>query len=101
MIDTWWMTNVVWYDGENAYVSKFILRYDIHSCMNPQDEVYIEDYFKGNGEILKYDRCYQIRNLEHINNLASYKDSDSLIERDQELYRAYTRWNEMMFGEED
>ena len=46
--------NVVWYDGCEAYVSKFIL--EINGVkITPRAMGKLESYIKGNGEILKVD----------------------------------------------
>lgn len=55
--------NVVWYDGVDAYVSKFILK------SNPeQAQGDLQDYWNRNGydgEVLKLDYLYSV-NLENI-----------------------------------
>lgn len=48
------MVNVVWYDGYDAYVSKFILETDKMSGVTPDAKERTEQYMSGNGEILKY-----------------------------------------------
>lgn len=74
--------NIVWYDGTDAYVSKYILK---SSPEHAQAD--LQDYWnkKGyDGEVLKLDYLYSV-NLE---NILSLKD---------EHPHMFRRFNEMYF----
>lgn len=91
MGDRWIMTNVVFYDGSDAYVSKFIIKADTdepYKSILPDSEIALEDYLRGNGEILKIDPLYTVT----LDNIISLKDCD-----DAELKCAYHRFKEMYF----
>ena len=91
MRDRWIMTNVVYYDGCDAYVSKFIIKADPDSPFNSilaESEMALEDYISGNGDILKIDPLYTV----NLDNIVALKDCD-----DEELKCAYARFNEMYF----
>ena len=91
MRDRWIMTNVVFYDGSNAYVSKFIIKADTDEPFRSilaESEIALEDYLSGNGEILKIDPLYTV----NLDNIIALKDCD-----DAELKCAYDRFNEMYF----
>lgn len=67
------MYNVVWYDGVDAYVSKFILKTD-----EEQAEKDISDFWsiKGyDGVILKIDMLYTV-NFENIISLKNGTNED-------------------------
>ena len=51
--------NVVWYDGSSAYVSKFILPHN-HGEISNGTLNRLEQYFEGNGDILKTDYLYPL-----------------------------------------
>ena len=93
------MTNVVWYDGQDAYVSKFIIKVD---RINPTDDWmptvestgFVGQYLSGNGEILKYDVLHTME-FDNIVALENYKDSK--YENEIEQYAAYCRFKEMYF----
>lgn len=79
------MYNVVWYDGVEAYVTKFVL---------PENEkkanIELLDWWtkKGfDGDILKLDRLYGVT-LENI---------IALRNGDKDIKRAYERFEEMYF----
>lgn len=80
----WYLVNVVWYDGVEAYVSKFILQDNDHE-LTKDSKNRTEEYLDGNGEILKFDICYALE----LKNIVAYKDSDH-----PEIYQ---RFEEMWF----
>ena len=80
----WYLVNVVWYDGVEAYVSKFILQCD-EGELTEDSKKRTEEYLDGNGEILKFDVCYAVK----LENIIAYKNSDH-----QEIYQ---RFEEMWF----
>lgn len=90
-MEKWYLMNVIWYDGYDAFVSKFIGK--IH---NFEGEVYatketikhIEKYLEGNGEVLKIDPLYSL----NFDNIIALKDSD-----DKEQVTAYNRFVEIYF----
>ena len=91
MKNTWLMVNAVFYDGQNAYVSKFIVKgddYDPFITINPDSEARIEEYLSGNGELLKIDILYSV----DFDNIIALKDAD-----EPELQCAYQRFKEMYF----
>lgn len=65
----WIMTNVVWYDGVNAFVTKFIVQSetdkekigtDQYWSVTKESERKIREYLDGNGEVLKIDPLYGV-----------------------------------------
>lgn len=62
----WYLINVVYYDGCDAYVEKFIgkvaeeARGKYRPYVTEDTENIIEEYLKGNGEILKFDPLYPL-----------------------------------------
>lgn len=60
------MYNVVWYDGEDAYVSKFVL--DTNKEQAEKDLCKLWSLNGYEGEILKIDQLYVV-NFENINAL--------------------------------
>ena len=87
----WVMTNVVFYDGINAYVSKFVIKADEDepfTLVNEDSMKKVADYLSGNGEILKVDILYAV----DFDNIVALKDAD-----DAELRCAYDRFKEMYF----
>ena len=87
------MTNVVWYDGSDAYVSKFIVEAKDYQVTEDSKKK-VEDYLSGNGEIVKYDVLHTME-FENIVALENYKDST--YENEIEQYAAYKRFQEMYF----
>ena len=81
----WYVVNVVWYDGVEAYVTKFVLQGDENYKISAKSKELTTEYLDGNGEILKFDVCYGIS----LENIVAYKDSDK-----EEIYQ---RFNEMWF----
>ena len=70
--------NVVWYDGYEAYVSKFILEHH-KGNITPSAMSKLEDYLKGNGEILKVDYRFSITFEDITKMIESTESSDKLI----------------------
>lgn len=94
-VNVWVMCNVVWYDGTDAFVSKFVLQYDrISEKITKESEGLVGQYLTGNGELLKIDVLYAI-DFESIAALKTYKDSKHNTEA--ELFTAYERFKEMWF----
>ena len=67
---TWMLTNVVWYDGVDAYVTKFVLKVDSNYSITTESKKLVKEYLDGNGEILKFDTCYAVT----WENIEAYKD---------------------------
>jgi len=83
----WWMCNVVWYDGCDAFVSKFILECELGG-ITEKSEGLLGQELNGNGELLKVDKLYPV-DLDNIIALKnSDKDSDVVI---------YNRFKNMWF----
>ena len=102
MKNTWWMTNVVYYDGSDAYVSKFVLKTttelneDGVECpkVTEESEGLLGQYLNGNGEILKVDLLYPV----DLDNIIALKDwDDAPQETINEMKAAYDRFKEMWF----
>lgn len=82
------LANVVWYDGVDSYVSKFILETDNGEVtMKARNKVI--DYLCGNGELLKIDILHTV----NLDTIFTYRDNIN-----DELKSAYTRFNIMYFG---
>lgn len=81
------VVNVVWYDGVDAYVSKFVLPCENGKVTDDGRKRCIK-YLDGNGKVLEFDSLYPIT----FDNLIAFKDSDDL-----ELQRAFDRYREMFF----
>ena len=81
--------NVVWYDGYEAYVSKFILEQnDGEITLRTKDK--LENYISGNGEILKVDFRYTIDFDTIIEMNESTASCDKLaIDRFKKMYFKY------------
>ena len=47
----WWMCNVVWYDGSDAFVSKFVLQADDEGITEDSKRK-VRTYLDGNGEVI-------------------------------------------------
>ena len=97
-MNKWYMTNVVWYDGSDAFVSKFILQTDMVCTaigeaefpdITKESQRKVREYLNGNGEALKFDPLYPV----------SFDEIVSLRNRDDqpELKTAYDRFKEMWF----
>ena len=96
MNNLWYMTNVIWYDGCSAYVSKFIVRADwvedVSSLLKypeltNESKQRVREYLDGN-EVLKFDPLYPV----DLDDILALKDSES-----DELAVAYNRFKEMWF----
>lgn len=87
-MNNWSLVNVVWYDGTDAYVSKFILRTEGHKKLTEESEGLLGQYLSGNGEILKTDILY---NLTFENIMAMEN------EEDVEKVTAFNMFKEMYF----
>lgn len=87
-MNNWSLVNVVWYDGSDAYVSKFILRTEGYEKLTEESEGLLGQYLSGNGEILKTDILY---NLTFENIMAMEN------EEDVEKVTAFNRFKEMYF----
>lgn len=86
-----YLMNVVYYDGVQAYVSKFIGRTKAEGewfVQTKETEVLIKKYLDGNGEVLKIDPLYCVS----LKNIIAMQDSE-----DPELRAAYMRFEEMWF----
>lgn len=66
--------NVVWYDGQSAYVSKFILLQN-HGEISKENLNRLEEYLKGNGDILKIDYLYPL-SFDNIKAMESCNDNE-------------------------
>ena len=84
----WWMCNVVWYDGSDAFVSKFVLQADDEGITEDSKRK-VRTYLDGNGEVLKFDRLYSV-DFDNILALRDYTEQP-------ELQTAYERFKEMWF----
>lgn len=82
--------NVVWYDGYEAYVSKFILEHH-DGNITPSAMSKLEKYLNGNGEILKVDYRHAIDFDDIIDLNESVATQDKL---------AVDRFKKMYFNEE-
>lgn len=82
--------NVVWYDGCEAHLSKFILEQN-GGKITPRAMGKIEKYINGNGEILKVDFRYTIDFDDIIEMNVSTASYDKL---------AINRFKKMYFNEE-
>ncbi len=83
------LVNAVFYDGVNAYVSKFIVKADADKPFETVDEdskCRIATYLSGNGELLKIDILHDVT----FDNLLAFTDAE-----DAELRCAYNRFKEM------
>lgn len=66
----WALFNVVWYDGVEAYVTKFVCRVDENLTITSDSKRRVKEYIDGNGEVLKYDLLYEMI----WDNIIAYKD---------------------------
>ena len=82
--------NVVWYDGCEAYVSKFIL--ECHGeNITPRTMGKLENYINGNGDILKVDFRYSV----DLDDIIEMNKSTSSVDK-----LAIERFNKMYFNME-
>lgn len=66
----WYLVNVVWYDGVEAYVTKFVLPVDESYQLTKETKSKVRKYLDGNGEVLKFDTCYPVS----LDNILAFKD---------------------------
>jgi len=98
--EVWVMTNVVWYDGSDAYVSKFILKQKrtddgANDTVTEESEDRVRQYLgEGNGEVLKIDVLYGL-SFDSIVALKDYEKSGYKSEVEQ--FAAYERFKEIWF----
>ena len=85
---SWWVCNVVLYDGTGAFIYKFVLKCD-ENGVTKESEGLVGQYLHGNGEILKIDKLYSV----NFDNIMALKD----YEEQPELQAAYERFKEMWF----
>ena len=83
----WWMCNVVWYDGCDAFVSKVILKCELGGITEESEELLGQE-LNGNGELLKVDKLYPV----DLDNIIALKDSD----KDSDV-TIYNRFKDMWF----
>ena len=77
------LVNVVFYDGQDAFVSKFVLATkDGELTMASRKRV--KEYMAGNGEILKIDPQYAVT----IDNIMAYKENPDMA-------HVFDRWVKM------
>ena len=87
----WSIVNVVYYDGTDAYVSKFVLRTDENGNVDDESQHRTCKYLRGNGEIVHYDAIRKV-NFEEILYLKESPEAE---------YRAaYERFKTMWFEKE-
>jgi len=93
MNNKWWMCNVVWYDGTDAFVSKFVLQAEDDE-ITADSRYRVSKYLDGNGEVLKIDPLYPV-DFDNIVALKTYENSS--LESEIEQFAAYDRFKEMWF----
>lgn len=86
------MVNVVWYDGVDAYVSKFILEYDSENNLKDESMNALLHDLEGNGEVLKVDALYPV----NFTNIVAMEKSGT-----DEQKVAVQRFRRMFFGEDE
>lgn len=86
-MDCFGLFNVVYYDGCEAYVNKFILLQD-HGKIAQESLERLEKYINGNGDILKIDYLYPLS----YNNIRAMETSD-----DKEIKASVDRFALMYF----
>lgn len=79
------MYNVVWYDGVDAYVSKYVLPQDEKSARNDLQRYW--NTLGCEGEILKLHCLYGV----------SFENIIALRNGNEEQVRTFTRFEEMYF----
>lgn len=98
MNNVWYMVNVVWYDGQDAFVSKFIGQIEYGEDGTPkltaESISKIEEYLSGNGEALKFDLLYSM-DFDNIVALKNYEYSKEEYEIEQ--FAAYERFKNLWF----
>ena len=86
------MCNVVWYDGIDAFVSKFILEFDMENNLKKESLKRLEQDLEGNGELLKVDSLYPV----NFSNIVAMEKNGS-----DEQKIAVQRFKRMFFGEQE
>lgn len=81
------LVNVVWYDGVDSFVSKFILE-TVDNQVTTSARAKVINYLQGNGELLKLDVLYKVS----LDNIVAFKNCDN-----EELQVAYVRFDTMYF----
>ena len=81
------LANVVWYDGVDSFVSKFILETE-NGEATTQSRLKTIEYLSGNGDLLKIDVLHSVS----LDTIFTYKDNI-----DDELQCAYVRFDTMYF----
>ena len=93
----WIMTNVVWYDGVNAFVTKFIVQAETNKekigtdqywSATKESERKIREYLDGNGEVLKIDPLYGV-DFDNIVALGQYDEEKAEREAFERFKRMY------------
>lgn len=82
-----YLTNVVLYDGIDAYVCKFILRGENFEISENSKQL-VNNYLQGNGELLKFDTLYEV----NFDNIKAMENSE-----DAEIACAVDRWKKLYF----
>ena len=85
---SWWLCNVVMYDGTDAFICKFVLKCD-ENGVTKESAGLVGQYLNGNGEILKIDKLYPVT----LDNIIAMKD----YEEQPELQAAYDRFVKFYF----
>lgn len=78
--------NVVWYDGTNAYVSKFILQTN-EGKITDESKIGLNDCIIGNGEVLKieflhYISYFSLKEMEESND----NEIKAIVDRFASMY---------------
>lgn len=82
----WYLVNVVWYDGTDAYVTKFVLPVNDEYKLETSTKNKVKKYLDGNGEVLTFDILYNVG----LDNIVAYAE-------DNETQVIYNRFKEMYF----
>lgn len=86
------LVNVVWYDGCDAYVSKFIVQCEGFEVT--EDSIKrIKQYLDGNGEVLKVDYLYDLT----LDNIIAMGEIEPQTEDDAEKFASVDRFRTMYF----
>lgn len=86
------MCNVVWYDGIDAFVSKFILEFDSENSLKEESLKAVQYDLEGNGELLKVDSLYPV----NFTNIVAMEKNGT-----DEQKVAVQRFRRMFFGEDE
>lgn len=82
---TFKLCNVVWYDGTDAFVSKFILRSKGYDEVNEESREKVLKELDGNGDVLKIDILYEV-SLDNIEAFAESNDTRVIYERFRDMW---------------